>query len=121
MKTLVILALALAIPAATLTQVQAPQTCDGVEAPAPLLDVVIEQDPTRYAGPYCAPGETCETPAGWDDRGFFPDGTARHEFTYVGELRAVERNGAWESDELVMAPTGKPPACWAWQWRPVAP
>ena len=87
--------------------------------PRALVDIVIEPNAPRYAGPACLEGETCTTPAGWDPRAFLADGSVRHAFEYVGELRAVERNGRWESDELVMLPAPAP-ACWSWQWRPVA-
>jgi hypothetical protein len=107
----------LAIPASATEEPVDP--CAGVPPPPPLVEVVIEPNALRYTGPACLEGETCTTPADWDTREFLPDGSVRHVFEYVGELRAVERNGRWESDELVMLPTGKPPACWAWQWRAV--
>jgi hypothetical protein len=94
--------------------------CDGVPPPAPITDVVIEPSPVSYAGPACLDGETCTTPADWDDREFLADGSARYTFTYVGELRAVElADGSWGSEEKVMINTGIPGVCWAWTWRPV--
>lgn len=105
----------LAVPSAG--QTPAP-TCDGVPPPAPLLDVVTEPNAPRYSGT-CLEGEACELPEEWDTREFLPDGSVRHTFNYVGEARAVERGGTWATEVLEMAPTGKPGACWAWQWRAV--
>lgn len=72
-----ILLLAFLAPAAT------PQVEPVEDDCADGIYVVIEQNPVRYAGPYCAEGETCVTPADWDDREFLPDGSARYVFTCV--------------------------------------
>jgi hypothetical protein len=116
MKPAHLIALAiLAIP--TAAQQTPPDPCAGVPKPAPLVDVVIEPNAPKYSGPACLEGETCTTPADWDTRDFQPDGSVRWVFTYVGEARAVERNGRWETDELKMMPAPAP-ACWSWQWVP---
>lgn len=110
------LAFLLTLPALAADQT-VPLTCDGVPPPPPITDVVIEPNAPKYTGPACLEGETCEQPVNWDTREFLPDGSVKYTFTYVGELRAVEINGVWQSEEKVMLPTGKLPACWAWQWR----
>jgi hypothetical protein len=107
----------LAIP--TAAQQTPPDPCVGVPPPRPVVDVVIESNAPKYTGPACLEGETCTTPADWDTREFLPDGSVRHTFTNVGELRAVSHaEGVWTSEERVMLPAPAP-ACWAWQWRPV--
>ena len=90
--------------------------CDGVPPPPPLTDIVFDPLAAKYAGPLCMEGETCE-PVIEEHPGVrvTEEGT-EYTFTYVGEIRAVERDGKWESEELVMLPA-PPPACWAWQWR----
>lgn len=119
MKTAIAVAAVLILAAVALAQTAPAPTCEGVPKPAATVEYVLEPNAPKYAGPACLEGETCTTPAGWDTREFLADGTtARHRFTYAGELRAVERNGRWESDELVMLPAAAP-VCWAWQWRPV--
>lgn len=92
--------------------------CAGVAKPATVKTIVIEPNPSRYEGPPCFEGETCATPPDWDDREFLPDGSARYVFSNVGELRAVLKDGKWESEVLEMLPAPAP-ACWAWQWRPM--
>jgi hypothetical protein len=96
--------------------------CLGVAPPPPLTDVVIDPNGVKYTGGLCAEGETC-TPVPDDQPGIehTPAGVV-YTFEYVGESRPVELPGGGVGlEELVMAPTGKPPACWAWQWRRVEP
>lgn len=96
-------------------------SCVGIEAPPPKTSTIFDPAAVKYSGPYCAEGETCEpfVDAGQPGVEVRPDGVL-YTFTDVGELRAVERDGAWVSEELRMLPA-PPPACWAWQWVEVAP
>jgi hypothetical protein len=80
--------------------------CDGVPKPALATFTVLDENVVVYAGPYCAPGETCTTPPDWDNRTF--------TYTDVGGIR-LNDDGTTEELKLVQSP---PPACWEWRWLP---
>jgi hypothetical protein len=82
--------------------------CEGVQKPALATFTVLDDNVVVYAGPYCAPGETCTTHPDWDNRTF--------TYTDVGGIRFND-NGTTEELKLVQSP---PPACWEWRWLPQA-
>lgn len=108
--------LAVLIPAAAMNQTE-PATCDGVPRPALPVDYVFDPNAVKYSGPAALEGAP-QTQWPVEAHAIEVDGGVRYRFSYVGELRVSED---WtKTEELAMAPTD-PPACWAWQWRELAP
>ena len=91
----------------TTVRFTASANCDGVPKPALTTFTVLDADAVVYKGPYCAPGETCSTPEGWNDVSF--------TYTDVGGLRL---NDDGTTDEYVLT-QGAWPTCWEWKWQRV--
>jgi hypothetical protein len=82
------------------------RNCDGVPKPAQETFTVTDPDGVVYAGPYCAPGETCTTPADWN--------SSSSTYTDVGSLR-INADGTVDLYRLVNV--NQYPRCWEWQWQ----
>jgi hypothetical protein len=81
--------------------------CDDAVKPALATFTVTDPAGVIYRGPYCALGETCVLPAGWElERNVTT-------FTEVGGLRF---NADDTVDEYLLVRGDPPNECWAWKW-----
>lgn len=82
--------------------------CNDAQRPPLATFTVTDDNATVYRGPYCAPGETCALPAGWE---------LERNVTTFTDVGAVRINADDTVDLYKLTNPNQYPRCWAWEWQ----
>jgi hypothetical protein len=97
-------------------------SCVGIPQPAFTTSRVVDPNAAHYTGPACLEGETCTTPAGWNEGPGtkWTPGGLEYTFTNVGDLRVIELpDGRWRTEVQTYVRAEEADnvsQCWKLEW-----